>query len=49
MLELGPFVYWESDWQQAESHARRKQCEGDRYYITDSWGRGNGFLDCSRI
>ncbi len=27
MSELGPFVYWASEWQEADSPARRQQCE----------------------
>jgi len=27
MPELGPFVYWASEWQETNSTARRRQCE----------------------
>lgn len=27
MHELGPFVYWASEWQEADSAGRRQQCE----------------------
>lgn len=27
MLELGPFVYWASEWQDADSPGRRRECE----------------------
>lgn len=27
VLELGPFVYWASEWQEADTSARREYCE----------------------